>query len=68
VTGSLRVGPVSRAYSIGDLANTNMALGYQGELFVYPRRGLGIGSIVAYNDNEFHDFYVVTFAIALGGP
>lgn len=66
VRAALRAGPAAWGFGVADLTDIRWSFAAQGELFFYPRSNVGFGSIVAYNDNEFEDFYIVTIGIAVG--
>jgi hypothetical protein len=61
-----RAGPAVWGFEVGDFIDFKASFAAQGELFVYPWRNVGIGTLVAYNDNDLLDFYIVTLAIAVG--
>ena len=61
-----RAGPAVWGFGIEDFAEFNASFAAQGELFVYPWRSVGIGTVVAYNDNDLLDFFLVTIGIAVG--
>jgi hypothetical protein len=61
-----RAGPAVWGFGVGDFVDFNASFAAQGELFVYPWRSVGIGTVVAYNDNDMLDFYIVTIGIAIG--
>ncbi len=61
-----RAGPAVWGFGVEDFVDFNASFAAQGELFVYPWRTVGIGTIVAYNDNDVLDFYQVTIGIAFG--
>jgi len=61
-----RAGPAVWGFKLADFLDFDASFAAQGELFVYPWRNVGIGTIVAYNDNDLLDFYIVTIGIAVG--
>ncbi len=61
-----RAGPAAWGFSIDDFLDVQASFAAQGELFVYPWHNVGIGTVVAYNNNDALDFYVVTIGIAVG--
>ena len=61
-----RAGPAVWGFGLDDFLEFDVSFAAQGELFVYPWRNVGFGTIVAYNDNDFLDFYMVTLALAVG--
>lgn len=63
---ALRAGPAVWGFNVGDFVDFHGSFAAQGELVVYPWSNVGIGALVAYNDNEFIDYTVVTLGIAIG--
>lgn len=61
-----RAGPAVWGFGVEDFVDFHASFAAQAELFVYPWRNVGIGTIVAYNDNDLLDFYMVTIGIAVG--
>ena len=61
-----RAGPAVWGFGVEDFVDFSASFAAQGELFIYPWQNVGIGTIVAYNDNDFLDFYMVTIGIAVG--
>ncbi len=61
-----RAGPAVWGFGVEDFVDLRASFAAQGELFAYPWRNVGIGTIVAYNDNDLLDFYMVTIGIAIG--
>ncbi len=66
LAGALRAGPAVWGFHVGDFADFNASFAAQAELVVYPWRHVGIGALVAYNDNEFIDFTIATLGIVIG--
>jgi hypothetical protein len=63
---ALRAGPAMWGVSFGDLVDFHGSFAAQGELVVYLWPSIGIGALVAYNDNDYIDFTVVTLGIVIG--
>jgi len=61
-----RAGPAVWGFGVEDFVDFRPSFAAQGELFAYPWRNVGIGTVVAYNDNDLLDFYMVTVGIAVG--
>lgn len=63
---ALRAGPAVWGFSVDQFVDFDLAFAAQGELVVYLWPNVGIGALVAYNDNDLIDFTVVTLGIAIG--
>jgi hypothetical protein len=65
---SVSGGPAGYAFEFNDILDFDGSWGAQAACFVFPWPAFGIGSVVTYNWNDFRDFYVISFGIAVGAP
>jgi len=71
-SGSVQVavgaGPAAFAVRFGDLEELEASLAFQFHICKYWEQGLGVGFLVAYNANDYADFYMFSLAIGYGRP
>ncbi len=63
VHGALGIGPATYGARIDDVFDLKFSLAYQAELTANVARNVGLGGLLAYNQNEFRDFYVVALGL-----
>jgi len=68
VQAAVAVGPAAWATRFGDLGDIDLSFAAQVQVLRYWEGGIGIGLIVAYNANDFRDFFMFSLAIAYGSP
>jgi len=59
-------GPAAYGVALGDLSKFTSSMAAQAEFFVFVTDDFGLGSVFGYNWNDVANFYVISFAIAIG--